>query len=85
MRCRSLILMSGFWFLISSLPAAAHDDVRFASSPLKPWFDQLKAATGCAAALPMALPSRTSIGTCMTANTACGSTVSGYRCPTTRW
>ncbi len=46
MRCRSLILMSGFWFLISALPAAAHDDGRFASSPLKPWFDQLKSGNG---------------------------------------
>jgi hypothetical protein len=40
------LLISVLWFLISALPTAAHDDGRFASSPLKPWFDRLKSGNG---------------------------------------
>lgn len=31
---------------VLAMPVAAHDDGRFASSPLKPWFDQLKSGKG---------------------------------------
>lgn len=31
---------------VLAMPAAAHDDGRFAASPLKPWFDQLKSGKG---------------------------------------
>ncbi len=46
MNRRCALLISGFCFLISALPTAARDDGRFADSPLKPWFDQLKSGNG---------------------------------------
>jgi hypothetical protein len=39
----SLLAAATIWF---TQPALAHDDGRFADSPLKPWFDQLRSNKG---------------------------------------
>ena len=64
----------------------AHDDGRFANSPLKAWFDQLASGKGCAVRLRMASASRMSIGTPRTmVAIAFGSTDSGSSCRMPRW